>query len=111
MTVDSATDAAPLYEYSSQMLGWTIDESRMSSMRSANEAQLSELEVSIKDAEENLGDIEVRDAFLAKADYLYKIGVLSSQLLSSSAFLTICGLGSTLVRFQLCNILGTTGVG
>lgn len=86
MTVDSATDAAPLYEYSSQMLGWTIDEGRMSSMRSANEAQLSKLEVSIKDAEENLGDIEVRDAFLAKADYLYKIGVGSSQLLSSTAF-------------------------
>ena len=43
-------------------------------MRTANEAQLSKLEASIKDAEENLGDIEVRDAFLAKADYLYKIG-------------------------------------
>ena len=56
------------------MLGWTVDDSRMSAMRTANEAQLSKLEASIKDAEENLGDIEVRDAFLAKADYLYKIG-------------------------------------
>ncbi|CAK0751867.1 proteasome regulatory particle subunit [Coccomyxa viridis] len=43
-------------------------------MRKANEEQLSKFEASIKDAEENLGDIEVRDAFLAKADYLYKIG-------------------------------------
>ena len=72
-------DAAPLYEHSCQTLGWTADADRMSSMRKANEEQLSKLEASIKDAEENLGDIEVRDAFLAKADYLYKIGAHSSD--------------------------------
>lgn len=44
-------------------------------MKSANEAQLAKLEAAIKDAEENLGDIEVREGYLAKADYLYKIGV------------------------------------
>jgi 26S proteasome regulatory subunit N7 len=60
------------------MLGWTADDTRMSAMKTANEAQLSKLEASIKDAEENLGDIEVRDAFLAKADYLYKIGADSA---------------------------------
>ena len=70
-------DAAPLYEHSCETLGWTADAGRMSSMRKANEEQLSKLEASIKDAEENLGDIEVRDAFLAKADYLYKIGAHS----------------------------------
>ena len=70
-------DAAPLYEHSCQTLGWTIDADRMSSMRKANEEKLSTLKASIKDAEENLGDIEVRDAFLAKADYLYKIGAYS----------------------------------
>ncbi len=48
-------------------------------MRKANEEQLSKLEASIRDAEENLGDIEVRDAFLAKADYLYKIGMPCSN--------------------------------
>lgn len=80
-----AADAAPLYEYSCQTLGWTVDESRMSSMRSSNEAQLSNLEASIKDAEENLGDIEVRDAFLAKADYLYKIGVIPPSALKGAA--------------------------
>ncbi len=78
----TAADAAPLYEYSSQMLGWTVDEERVSSMRKANEEQLSKLEASIKDAEENLGDIEVRDAFLAKADYLYKIGTASTMLIA-----------------------------
>ena len=72
-------DAAPLYEHSCQTLGWTADADRMSSMRKANEEQMSKLEASIKDAEENLGDIEVRDAFLAKADYLYKIGAHSSD--------------------------------
>ena len=86
MTLSVAADAAPLYEYSSQMLSWTIDEERISSMRKANEEQLSKLEASIRDAEENLGDIEVRDAFLAKADYLYKIGTCKTLRLLLDAF-------------------------
>ncbi|KAK9906744.1 hypothetical protein WJX75_007249 [Coccomyxa subellipsoidea] len=67
-------DAAPLYETVCKDLGWTADTGRVAAMKSANEAELVKLEASIKDAEENLGDIEVRDAYLAKADYLYKIG-------------------------------------
>ncbi len=69
------TDAAPLYETVCKDLGWEVDSGRLAAMKSANEAELVRLEASIKDAEENLGDIEVRDAYLAKADYLYKIGV------------------------------------
>ena len=45
-------------------------------MREANEAQCRVLDEKVKDAEENLGDVEVRDACLAKADYLCQIGVL-----------------------------------
>eukprot|EP00955_Chlamydomonas_euryale_P053058 355364-Chlamydomonas_euryale.AAC.3 len=35
---------------------------------------MEELESKIKDAEENLGEQEVRDALLAKADYLASVG-------------------------------------
>ena len=61
-------------------------------MKAANEAQLAKLEETIKDAEENLGDIEVREAYLAKADYLYKIGAWPSaywKLLLYSYFVLV----------------------
>ncbi|KAG2497130.1 hypothetical protein HYH03_004721 [Edaphochlamys debaryana] len=43
-------------------------------MQAANEAKLKELDEKTKDAEENLGETEVRDAMLAKAEYLGSIG-------------------------------------
>lgn len=55
-------------------LGWTPDSTKLESMKAANEKELAKLDASVKDAEENLGDIEVRDSHLAKAEYLYKIG-------------------------------------
>lgn len=66
--------AAPLYEEVCKDLGWSPDANQLASMKSANEKQLAELDEKLKDAEENLGDIEVRDAHRAKADYLAKIG-------------------------------------
>jgi len=44
---------------------------------------LQELEAAMKDAEENMGDIELRDARLAKADYLCKLGVPLAGLCTS----------------------------
>jgi len=67
-------DATPLYVKVSKELGWATDEGQLSSMGAANEKELAKMEEKIKDAEENLGDIEVRDALRAKADYLAKIG-------------------------------------
>ena len=55
-------------------LGWTPDSAKLESMKAANEKDLAKLDASVKDAEENLGDIEVRDSHLAKAEYLYNIG-------------------------------------
>jgi len=42
-------------------------------VQAANKDQLEQLESKIKDAEENLGETEVRDAMAAKADYLGKV--------------------------------------
>lgn len=46
----------------------------LSSLKAANEARLAELEAGIKDAKANLGETDVRDAMLAKAEYLVEIG-------------------------------------
>ena len=71
----SAAEAAPLYEEVSVELGWPVDDKRLAALREANEKHLAALAERLKDAEENLGDVEVLDACLARADYLAKTGV------------------------------------
>ena len=51
-----------MYEQICKSLGWTPDAGQLSNMQAANQKRLGEIEEKIKDAEENLGDIEVRDA-------------------------------------------------
>lgn len=65
---------APLYEQVCAELGWTVDKAKFDAMTEVNEKTLKELEDKIKDAEENLGETEVREALLAKANYLCKLG-------------------------------------
>jgi len=72
-------DLAPLYEFLCQEIGWNPDASQLKRMQSANQTKLQELEAKIKDAEENLGDTEVKEALTAKADYLCRIGTDSCQ--------------------------------
>jgi 26S proteasome regulatory subunit N7 len=50
------------------------DEALKATMKKANDEDLAKLEEKIKDAKENLGDIEVRDALLAKAEFFNRIG-------------------------------------
>lgn len=57
-------------------------------MQSANQTKMQELEGKIKDAEENLGDTEVKDALTAKADYLCRIGKSSLPFLISAHVFT-----------------------
>ena len=67
-------DLAPIYEHVCAQLGWPLDQTRLAGMKEKNQAKLKELDDKIKDAEENLGETEVRDALHAKADYLCQIG-------------------------------------
>eukprot|EP00803_Ostreobium_quekettii_P003800 evm.model.scf_2117.2 EVM.evm.TU.scf_2117.2 scf_2117:22280-26898(+) len=67
-------DLAPIYEHLCKTLGWGVDAERLARMQKANEERLRELDEKIKDAEENLTETDVRDACLAKADYLASIG-------------------------------------
>eukprot|EP00798_Chlamydomonas_sp_ICE-L_P025811 gene25811-11486_t len=69
-----AGDLAPLYEWVCAQLSIPVDAARLATMKEKNAATLAELESKIKDAEENLGETEVRDALLAKANFLCSIG-------------------------------------
>lgn len=66
-------DMAPAYEEIFSSLDWAVDAAELERMHAANAARLKELDAKIKDAEENLGEMEVRDALQAKADYLATI--------------------------------------
>lgn len=54
-----ATGMAGTYEKVCTEFGWPLDSTKLSTMQAANTAKLEELEGTIKDAEENLGDTEV----------------------------------------------------
>lgn len=63
-----------MYEELCEELDWPVDADRLAKLRSANEEKLTAFDAKIADAEENLGDVEVREARAAKAFYLCKIG-------------------------------------
>lgn len=52
----------------------TADKDLLAKMKEVNKTEIEKLEEIVKDAEENLGEIEIRDAKIAKAEYLSKIG-------------------------------------
>ena len=65
---------APYYEYICSELQLSADQDLLSKMTDINTIEKEKLEEAVKDAEENLGEIEIRDAKIAKAEYLSKIG-------------------------------------
>ena len=68
------SDMAPYYELVCADLGWSVDQALLEKMKDANLAKLKELDNAVEDAEQNLGETEVRDFMLKKAEYLSKIG-------------------------------------
>ena len=65
---------APYYELIVQELKWKKDENLFKKLKSLNEAQLKKLQDKIVDATENLGETDISDALIAKAQYLARIG-------------------------------------
>jgi 26S proteasome regulatory subunit N7 len=74
MTAATPAEMAPAYEGICEELGWDVDTAKLEALQKSNQQRLEQLEATIKDAEANLGDVEVREARAAKADYLCKIG-------------------------------------
>ena len=65
---------APYYEALCKSLDWQMDTDLLSKMKKANEEELKRLDEELEDAEKNLGESEIRDAMMAKAEYLCRIG-------------------------------------
>ncbi|CAK0847315.1 unnamed protein product [Prorocentrum cordatum] len=73
------------------------DEALKAEMKARNEEELAKLEEKIKDAKENLGDIEIRDAMLAKAEFFNRIGDKDMAIQSyQDAFGKSVGVGAKL---------------
>ena len=84
---------APFYEHVCNELKWPVDNAHLQKMKEENTREIEELDSKIKDAEENLGELEIRDAYLNKAEYYVNIGdkvwwkiVIEKSLLHSRYF-------------------------
>lgn len=65
---------APYYEFVCEKFGWAADNALLQRMTAANAATLGELTAKIAESEENEGESEVREAYLAKAEHFVRIG-------------------------------------
>ncbi|EKX50382.1 26S proteasome regulatory complex, subunit RPN7 [Guillardia theta CCMP2712] len=63
-------NSVAVYEITCQETGRKIDSSLVAKMKAENERRLKEVDDAIKDAQENEGDMEVRDGMMAKAQVL-----------------------------------------
>lgn len=64
----------PFYLECCKDLGWNVDSNLVMKMKEHNDTKLKELNAKIEDAEKNLGETEIRETNLAKAEYLAMIG-------------------------------------
>lgn len=69
-----ADNMTPFYLECCKDLGWPVDKKLEATMKTANETKLKELDTKIEDAEKNLGETEIRESNLEKAEYLSLIG-------------------------------------
>jgi len=65
---------ARFYEDTCNEFGWPVDQGKLQKMKDANKLKLSELESKIEEAEKTQGETEIRDALLAKAEHLCRVG-------------------------------------
>lgn len=77
-----------VYLHVCEELKLPVDKTLVEKMKTINEEKLKQLDDAIKDATENLGESEVRDALCAKADYFARIGdkVRILQITSNCVF-------------------------
>jgi len=71
---------APFYKKVCESLKWPVDDNKLKAMEEDNKKTLQEFDDKIKDAEENLGETEIRDAYLDKAEFTVLIGDKENSL-------------------------------
>lgn len=64
----------PYYEKICVDLGFPKDAALSAKLTATNEADLAKIEATIKDATDNLGETEVSDALISKANHFSRIG-------------------------------------
>lgn len=74
MFLHFSLDMAPFYEECCKEFNWPTDASLLRKMKDTNAVEIKKLDEAIEDAEKNLGETEVREFMLKKAEYLCKIG-------------------------------------
>ena len=74
MDVVKEHQAAPLYELVCKDLKWSVDSKLMNAMKASNKESLTTLDAAISDADDNLGESELREALLKKSEFLAQIG-------------------------------------
>ncbi|GMT24212.1 hypothetical protein PFISCL1PPCAC_15509, partial [Pristionchus fissidentatus] len=75
-------DMGPLYKTICEDLQVPIDSTLLESMKTKNTKRIVEIEAEIEDAEHNLGESEVRQAWLKKSEYLCQIGEKDAAIVS-----------------------------
>lgn len=65
---------APFYHATCVEMNMTEDAKLLEELTEKNRVELSRLDHNIEDAQENLGETELKDALLERAEYLSKIG-------------------------------------
>eukprot|EP01102_Stenamoeba_stenopodia_P009552 TRINITY_DN2830_c0_g1_i3.p2 TRINITY_DN2830_c0_g1~~TRINITY_DN2830_c0_g1_i3.p2 ORF type:complete len:123 (-),score=35.69 TRINITY_DN2830_c0_g1_i3:1158-1526(-) len=64
----------PFYQFVCDQLKWEPNKGLEAKLKEANDAKLKELDDKIEDAIKNLGENEIREAHLAKAEFYARIG-------------------------------------
>jgi len=64
----------PFYLSLAEQFKWDVDQGIVSKLKASNEETIKTLDDKVKDAEENLGESEIRDALLARAEFFSRIG-------------------------------------
>jgi 26S proteasome regulatory subunit N7 len=73
-------EMAPFYELICKEFNFPIDNNLLNQLKKTNEEKLKQIEEKLEDAQQNLGETEISDALISKAEYLAKIGYKEKAL-------------------------------
>lgn len=92
------------YAHVTEKLGETSDAALVSELKAKNEEELKGIEEKIEDAKANLGNTEVRDFLLMKADFFSRIGDKDAALVAYDATMEISASLGTKLDLVFCKI-------
>jgi len=74
MAIIEADKMLPFYQSLAEQFKWDVDQDLVSKLKASNDETIKTLDDKVKDAQENLGETEIRDALLARAEFFARIG-------------------------------------